>query len=216
MDHQLHLGCSSWNVNSTSPPRLSELKFHPPASLNLSQWEHEYQTGHISTQLWGPLCTPSNSIPSHCPPSPIIAGMNRRRSLLVVRSSFFKRTAIPTYSWLYITDSPEVTGSASIFPTSTKNSQSTFTPQASSSSSVSSNSSRKGNSNIGPISGGTAGGIAVATLIAAIVSCITIRRRRARSVQVAVTYPLTMIETPKLYVRTFSFSPGYVETPETG
>ena len=48
----------------------------------------------------------------------------------------------------------------------------------------------------------------MATLIAAIVSWFIIRRR--------VPYPRTMVETPKLYVRTFSFSPGHVETPETG
>ena len=51
VDHQLHLGCSSWNVNSTSPPRLFEPKPYPSASLNLSQWGHEYQIGHILTQL---------------------------------------------------------------------------------------------------------------------------------------------------------------------
>ena len=58
----------------------------------------------------------------------------------------------------------------------------------------------------------------MAALIAGIVSWFTIRRRRARSAQVAVTYPPPMIEKPKLYVRIFhfSFSPGYVEAPEPG
>ena len=133
----------------------------------------------------------------------MIAGMNRRRSLLTVRSNFSYKPQHLHILGSVSTDSPEVTGSASIFPTSTKNSQSTFPPQTTSS--VSSNSYHRRNSDIGAIASGTAGGIAMAALIAGIVSWFTIRRRRARSAQVAVTYPPPMIKTPKLYVRIFYF-----------
>lgn len=81
-------------------------------------------------------------------------------------------------------DSPEITGSASNVPTSTKNSQSTFTPQTTSPSSNSSNSSSKG----GAIAGGVTGGIAGAALIAVVVAWITVRRRRARSALSAVAF----------------------------
>lgn len=106
-------------------------------------------------------------------------------------------------------DSPEVTGSGSSIPTSTKNSQSTVTPQTASSASSSSSSS-KSSSNTGAIAGGVVGGVVGAALIAGIVSWYAIRRRRARSApsaayigqndmgQAAVPYPLT-IDTPRLY-----------------
>jgi hypothetical protein len=134
--------------------------------------------------------------------------MLQRRSSLVVRSSARK-----TQLFLHVTgsvaDSPEITGSASNVPTSTKNSQSTFTPQTTSPSSNSSNSSSKG----GAIAGGVTGGIAGAALIAVVVAWITVRRRRARSALSAVAfydqsdmghgailYP-TVASAPRLYVR---------------
>lgn len=114
-----------------------------------------------------------------------------------------------------VTDTPEGTGSASNVPTSTRNSQSTVTPQtASSASSSASSSSSKGSSNTAAIAGGVVGGVVGAVLIAGIVAWFTIRRRRAREPpstaymgQAAVPYPLT-IETPRLYVR--MFPPGHV------
>jgi hypothetical protein len=133
------------------------------------------------------------------------SGMLQRRSSLVVRGSARK-----TQLFLHVTgsvaDSPEITGSASNVPTSTKNSQSTLTPQTTS---PSSNSSSKG----GAIAGGVTGGIAGAALIAGVVAWITVRRRRARSALSAVAfydksdmghgavlYP-TVASVPRLYVR---------------
>jgi hypothetical protein len=123
-----------------------------------------------------------------------------------------------------VTDSPEGTGSASNVPTSTRNSQSTVTPQKiSSASSSASSSPSKGSSNTAAIAGGVVGGVVGAALIAGIVAWFTIRRRRARSApstaymgQAAVPYPLT-IETPRLYVRLiFSSSRGTTRTELIG
>jgi hypothetical protein len=72
-----------------------------------------------------------------------------------------------------ITDSPEVTGSASNVPSSTSN-RSTITPGTSSPALSSS----KSNSNAGAIAGGVAGGVAGVALIAGLVAWFTIRRRR--------------------------------------
>ncbi len=111
-----------------------------------------------------------------------------------------------------VTDSPEVTGSASIVPTLTKGSQSTLTPASTPASSSSSSSSSKGSSNGGAIAGGVVGGIFGAALIAGLVAWFTIRRKRARSTPseaymgdqggMGQAYPLTA-ETPKLYVSLF-------------
>lgn len=140
----------------------------------------------------------------------MIVGTKRGRSLLVVRI-FSDKPNI--YLILVLPDSPEVTGSASTVPTSTKNSQSTITPQTTSSASDSSNSSSKKSSNTGAIAGGVVGGVIGAVIIAGVVAWFTIRRRRARSApsaaylggqddmgQATVPYPLT-VDTPRLYVR---------------
>jgi len=108
-------------------------------------------------------------------------------------------------------DSPEVTGTAATVPTSTKNSQSTVTPQTTSDAPDSSNSSSKGSSNTGAIAGGVVGGVIGAAIIASLVSWFTIRRRRASSApsaayidgqsgmgEATAPYPLG-IETPRLY-----------------
>jgi len=110
---------------------------------------------------------------------------------------------------LAVTDSPEITGSASNVLTSTRASQSTFTPQTTPSPS---NSSSKG----GTIAGGVVGGIAGAAL-AGIMAWTIIRRRRARSAlstvvidnqsdlgRGAVPYSI-VADVPRLYVRIFSF-----------
>jgi hypothetical protein len=140
--------------------------------------------------------------------------MLQRRSSLVVRSFFHKKQL-----FLHVTgsvaDSPEITGSTSNVLTSTRSSQSTFTPEAVSSSlSSSPPSSSKG----GTISGGIVGGIVGAALIAGIVAWLTFRRRRACSarsvaaiddqcdmIQGAVLHPI-VAEVPRLYVRVFFFS----------
>ena len=115
-----------------------------------------------------------------------------------------------------IADSPEIPGgSTSNVPTSTRSSQSTFTPETVSSSlSSSPPSSSKG----GVISGGIVGGIAGAALIAGVVAWLSFRRRRVCSALSAVAiddqcdmrhgavpYPI-VAEVPKLYVREFFFS----------
>jgi hypothetical protein len=112
-----------------------------------------------------------------------------------------------------VTDTPEGTGTATNVQSSTRNSQSTVTPQKTTS--AVSSSSSKGSSNTAAIAGGVVGGIVGAALIAAVVAWFTIRRRRARSApsavygdgrgymgQAAVPYPLAL-ETPRLYVRFF-------------
>jgi len=76
-------------------------------------------------------------------------------------------------------DSPEVTGSASVVPSSTSSSQSIIT------SNTSSPSSSKSSSNTGAIAGGVVGGIIGVALIAGFVTWFTIRRSRARSVHPA-------------------------------
>ena len=116
---------------------------------------------------------------------------------------------------LVVTDSPEITGSASNVLTSTRNSQSTFTPQTTSSPS---NSSSKG----GTIAGGVVGGIAGAALIAGVMAWTITRRRRARSAlstaviddqsdmgRGAVPYPI-VADVPRLYVRGFFLSFGWL------
>ncbi|KAI9455008.1 hypothetical protein BJY52DRAFT_1213484 [Lactarius psammicola] len=76
-------------------------------------------------------------------------------------------------------DSPEVTGTAPIVTTSTsKVTQSTITPDTSSSSTPISDHS----SNTGAIAGGVVGGVIGVALIAGVVLWFVIRRRRARSV----------------------------------
>jgi len=120
-----------------------------------------------------------------------------------------------------VTDSPEVTGITQppIAPTSTTDSQPTVMPQTTSSSLASNSSSKpEGSTNTSVIAGGIIGGIVGAALITVIVSWFTIRHRRARSAQSAVSidgegdmgqavvpYPLA-IETPRFYVRVFFFT----------
>jgi hypothetical protein len=125
-------------------------------------------------------------------------------------------------------DTPEVTGTASILPSSIKVSQSTLTPTATGSSSTSTSHS---SSNAGAIAGGVVGGLLGAALIAAVVAWFVIRRRRARSAPSTeymsgqggemgqpVPYPLT-VDAPRLYVSIlflffFACSPGEREVPE--
>ncbi|KAI9455011.1 hypothetical protein BJY52DRAFT_366538 [Lactarius psammicola] len=110
-------------------------------------------------------------------------------------------------------DSPEVTGTSSIVPTSTiRVSQSTLTPSGSESgSSSTSTSTSQSSSNAGAIAGGVVGGIIGVALIAGVVAWFVIRRRRARSapstaymsgqggeMDQPMPYPLT-IESPRLY-----------------
>lgn len=120
-----------------------------------------------------------------------------------------------------VTDSPEVTGSVPIVPTSTRKSQSTVAAKAPSSASPSSSdASSNGSSNAGKIAGGVVGGLVGAALIAGIVLWFIIRRRRTRLApssefyidgqsdmwKEAVPYSPT-IETPRAYVRVFSAWP---------
>jgi len=108
-----------------------------------------------------------------------------------------------------IGDTPEVTGTASIVPTTILASHSTVTPSATSSSS-SIPTSHSSSSNAGAIAGGVVGGLIGAAVIAAGVAWFVIRRRRARAPSAAymsgqggdmgepVPYPLT-VETPRVY-----------------
>lgn len=113
-------------------------------------------------------------------------------------------------------DTPEVTGTASIIPSSIKVAQSTLTPTATGSHSSSTSASHS-SSNAGAIAGGVVGGLLGAALIAAVVAWFVIRRRRARSAPSTeymsgqsgemgqpVPYPLT-VDAPRLYVSLFVF-----------
>ena len=122
-------------------------------------------------------------------------------------------TSFINCTYRFITDSPEVTGSASNVPSSTSN-QPTITPGTSSPSS-------KSNSNAGAITGGIVGdavggiigGIVGVALIAGLMTWFTIRRRRRCTPSAdyissqgsdmgVVPYPMD-IGRPKLYVRLF-------------
>ena len=116
----------------------------------------------------------------------------------------------------FMTDAPEVTGSASVVPTSSL-------------SSSPSNSPTKGSSNSGAIAGGVVGGTSAAVLVAGIVSWFAIRCRRARAAlsslysdgqdtttmgHVTAPYPPALTnETLKLYVSILFCSTGHVEAP---
>ena len=139
------------------------------------------------------------------------SGMLQQRSSLVVRS-FSHKTQLFLHVSGSVADSPEIPGSTSNVPTSTRSSQSTFTPEAVSSSL---SSSPPSSSKSGAISGGIVGGIVGAALIAGVVAWLTFRRRRACSAlsaividdrldmrQEAVLYPI-VAEVPRLYVREF-------------
>jgi hypothetical protein len=110
-------------------------------------------------------------------------------------------------------DSPEVTGTTSIVPLSTSRiSQSTLTPSASTPTSTSHH-----NSDAGPIAGGVIGSLLGVALVIGVVAWYLIRRRRARSAPSTaylnlhgsenehwqpMPYPPTIerFETPRLYV----------------
>ncbi|KAF8503279.1 hypothetical protein F5888DRAFT_970217 [Russula emetica] len=102
-------------------------------------------------------------------------------------------------------DSPEVTGSASNVPSSTRG-QSTIAPGTSS---RASSSSSKSNSNTGAIAGGVVGGVVGVALIAGLVAWFTIRRRQRHAPSAdhisnqgsdmgVVPYPMDIVR-PKLY-----------------
>jgi hypothetical protein len=129
-------------------------------------------------------------------------------------------TSFINCTYRFITDSPEVTGSASNVPSSTSN-QPTITPGTSSPASSSSSPSSKSNSNAGAITGGIVGdavggivgGIVGVALIAGLMTWFTIRRRRRCTPSAdyissqgsdmgVVPYPMD-IGRPKLYVRLF-------------
>ena len=111
------------------------------------------------------------------------------------------------YFWT-ATDLPEVTGSASIVPSSTSSGQSSITPKTSSS----------GGSDTGVIAGSVVGGVIGVALIAGLVTWFTIRRIHARSAppaepssghgsdMAAVPYSQDT-RRPRLYVSLF-FSPS--------
>jgi len=134
-----------------------------------------------------------------------------------------------------MTDAPEVTGTASVVSTSTRNDQSTVTPQNTSAvSSPPSNSPSEGSSNDRAIAGGAVGGIGVAVLITGIVSCFTTAAAAFAATSRCVIYPpfrrpgyhhhgtpyhpLALInETPRVYVIIPSFFlPGHVKAPLIG
>lgn len=111
-----------------------------------------------------------------------------------------------------MTESPEVTGSASNVPSSTSSYQSTVVRGT-----TSPKSSFKSNSNSGATTGSEVGGVVVVALIAGLAAWFTIRRRRRRrhapsadyissqgSDIAAVPYPMDLVR-PKLYVRLFFF-----------
>jgi hypothetical protein len=139
--------------------------------------------------------------------------MNRRRSLLAVRS--FANEAHLLRILDSVADSPEVTGSASIAPTSTTDSQYTVTQLVTASPFASSKGSTSSTGIITGRTGSIVGAIGGAALIAGVVLCLVIRRRRARSAlsavlidsqsdvgRAAIPYPLAT-EMLRLYVRVF-------------
>jgi hypothetical protein len=104
--------------------------------------------------------------------------MQQQRSLLVVRT--FVNEPLPLCILGSVTDSPEVTGSASVIPSSASSSQSA---QSTITSNTSSPLPSKGSSNAGAIAGGVVGGIIGVALIVGLVAWFTIRRSRSRSVR---------------------------------
>lgn len=121
-----------------------------------------------------------------------------------------------THKHLSCLDSPEVTGTVSIVPTSAVTvSQSTLTPSAgsSSSSTPTPTPTSHSSSTSGAIAGGVVGGFVGAALIAGVVVWFVVRSRRARSplsntytsgqggemMGQPVPYP-SSVETPRLYV----------------
>ena len=111
-------------------------------------------------------------------------------------------------------DSPEVTGSVSIVPTSTNGvSQSTLTPSVTGSGSSPTSTSHS-SSDSGAVAGGVVGGFVAVALVAGVVAWFVVRRRRTRSapsteymsgqlseVGQQAPYPLTQ----RLYVSLYSF-----------
>ena len=118
-----------------------------------------------------------------------------------------------------ITDSPEVTGSASNVPSSTSTgNHSTVTPG------TYSPASSKSNSNAGAIAGGVVGGVVGVALIAGFVVRFITRRRRRHAPSAdyisgqgsdmsAVPYPMDIVR-PKLYVSPFFFPLDHMKAYE--
>lgn len=121
-----------------------------------------------------------------------------------------------THTYLSCLDSPEVTGTSLIVPTSTNLvSPSTTTPSSSSPTSTS-----QSNSKAGAIAGGVVGGVVGAALIAVVVAWFVVRRRHAGSPpsdksgqgsemgqSMPAPHPLG-VDTPRLYVSEFFISFG--------
>ena len=139
----------------------------------------------------------------------VTAGMPRKHILMEVRNS----ATLFGYLYLSYLDPPEVTGTASIVPTSTTQASQSVTASASSSSS----SALHHSSNTSAIAGGIVGGVVGAALISGIVLWIVLRLRRARSVPSAYMDfqsgekeqppPHLLVKgTPKLYVRVYSLT----------
>lgn len=118
-------------------------------------------------------------------------------------------------------DSPEGTGTASNVPTSTSSiSHSTITPSTSGSG-PNSTSAEHHSSDPGPTAGGVIGAIIGAALIVGAVAWLIVRRRRARSApstlylslhegEMEQPTPYHLMETPKLYVSVYHFTPATV------
>jgi hypothetical protein len=131
----------------------------------------------------------------------VTTGTFRRPNSREVRDS----ATLSAYLFLSYLGFPEVTGTASIIPTSTSKAPQSVT----SSISESSPSMSHHNSNVGAIAGGVVGGIVGAALIAGVVLWFAFRRRHARPVfqggEKEQPFPQPFTKgAPKLYVSVYS------------
>ena len=175
---QLHLQCNCRNVNCPSSPSATELNLSPsfpepiPLGTRVPHWAYIDSTiVRFSHYLFFLLDLFSFFLQS---------GSWNATTAQLAGGTYFCQRPLPLCILGSVTDSPEVTGSASVIPSSTSSSQSA---QSTITSNTSSPLPSKGSSNAGAIAGGVVGGIIGVALIAGLVAWFTIRRSRSRSVR---------------------------------
>lgn len=175
MGVQLHLRCSTKNVNRTFSPPVSDLNsslsFPEPVPLGtrVPNWAFN---NPIIVSSDHPFLSPAFSSPLGYS---LVPGMNHWRSLLAVR--IFANEPHLLCILGTGTDLPEVTGSASIVPSSTSHGGTQSTNPPKTSSSVASS----GSSDTAAIAGGVVGGFVGIALVVGFLAWFTVRRGRARA-----------------------------------
>ena len=173
-----------------------------PASPRPSQMAPEYPTGPTSTYLWVPSLSPSLAFPRNGIDRTFTGyeHLGRIDGARQRRCNRWPLFSVRVHIFTCLVDSPEITGTYSVVPTSTNQvSQSSITPSASggssstststssplitstSQSSSSSTSTSQSSSNAGVMAGGIIGGIVGGVLITGFVVWFVFRRRRTRS-----------------------------------